>query len=49
VRAQAMRDWLATATGCNRQTSDVSALFDGETAIQEDRAAPQLSLHHVAG
>jgi MerR family transcriptional regulator, redox-sensitive transcriptional activator SoxR len=49
ARAQAMRDWLATATGCNCQTLDVSPLFDGETAIEADKAAPQLRLRHVGG
>jgi len=28
-RAQAMRDWLTTATGCTCETLDVCALFDG--------------------
>jgi DNA-binding transcriptional MerR regulator len=30
VRAQAMRAWLETATGCNCSTLDVCALFDAE-------------------
>jgi MerR family redox-sensitive transcriptional activator SoxR len=29
-RAQEMRDWLATATGCGCQTLDVCALFDAD-------------------
>ena len=33
-RAQAMRDWLNTATGCNCETLDVCALFE------DDRLAP---------
>jgi MerR family redox-sensitive transcriptional activator SoxR len=48
ARAQAMRDWLATATGCNCQTLDVCALFNGETSVdQADKAVSALRLHHV--
>jgi hypothetical protein len=47
--AQAMRDWLATATGCNCKTLDVCALFDGESAIEAATPAPPLRLHHVRG
>jgi MerR family transcriptional regulator, redox-sensitive transcriptional activator SoxR len=31
-RAQAMREWLHTASGCNCQTLDVCALFNAENA-----------------
>jgi MerR family redox-sensitive transcriptional activator SoxR len=33
ARAQAMRDWLQTATGCNCDTLDVCALFDGQAPL----------------
>ena len=41
VRAQAMRDWLQTATGCNCETLDVCALFD-------DQAPPPAPRNDVA-
>jgi MerR family redox-sensitive transcriptional activator SoxR len=41
-RAQRVRDWLDTATGCGCQTLDVCALF-----VQEDRLPPQ-GLHLVS-
>jgi MerR family transcriptional regulator, redox-sensitive transcriptional activator SoxR len=34
-RAQAMRRWLSTATGCGCQTLDVCALFDAESQSSE--------------
>jgi MerR family redox-sensitive transcriptional activator SoxR len=37
ARAQAMKAWLETATGCNCSTLDVCALFD-EKRIVPDRA-----------
>lgn len=37
ARAQAMKAWLETATGCNCSTLDVCALFD-EKRIAPDRA-----------
>jgi len=40
ARTQAMRDWLATATGCNCQTLDVCALFDDDAAVEADKPAP---------
>lgn len=33
-RAQAMRSWLSTATGCTCPTLDVCALFDPDRAAQ---------------
>jgi MerR family redox-sensitive transcriptional activator SoxR len=46
-RAQAMRDWLQTATGCRCETLDVCALFDPD---KNDPEAPPaaLSITHVA-
>ncbi len=41
-RAQEMRDWLATATGCGCQTLEVCALFDADA-----EPAP-LASHHGA-
>jgi MerR family redox-sensitive transcriptional activator SoxR len=40
ARAQAMRDWLQTATGCNCETLDVCGLFEGEpfAQVREDVA-----------
>jgi MerR family transcriptional regulator, redox-sensitive transcriptional activator SoxR len=34
TRAEAMKRWLTTASGCNCETLDVCGLFDGETALQ---------------
>jgi MerR family redox-sensitive transcriptional activator SoxR len=39
ARAQAMRAWLLTASGCECETLDVCALFDAEGAPQELRMA----------
>jgi MerR family redox-sensitive transcriptional activator SoxR len=38
ARAQAMREWLQTATGCTCETLDVCGLFEGEpfAQIRED-------------
>jgi MerR family redox-sensitive transcriptional activator SoxR len=47
VRAQAMRDWLQTATGCNCETLDVCALFDGEGPDAQADAQPPLSITRV--
>jgi MerR family transcriptional regulator, redox-sensitive transcriptional activator SoxR len=51
ARAEAMRDWLSTASGCNCETLDVCALFeDGADARDEVKAmqTPALRLTHVA-
>jgi MerR family transcriptional regulator, redox-sensitive transcriptional activator SoxR len=47
-RAQAMRDWLSTATACNCDTLDVCALFD-ETAPPDAHASdpPPLNISYV--
>jgi MerR family redox-sensitive transcriptional activator SoxR len=46
-RAQAMRQWLETATGCNCDTLDVCALFD-DTADPAPAPAPvALAVTHV--
>ena len=45
ARAEAMRDWLTTATGCNCDTFNVCALF----APDGDAPAEALRLVHVAG
>jgi MerR family transcriptional regulator, redox-sensitive transcriptional activator SoxR len=37
VRAEAMRDWLTTATGCDCETLDVCALFDPGVALPDLR------------
>jgi MerR family redox-sensitive transcriptional activator SoxR len=34
ARAQAMRDWLQTASGCNCETLDVCALFEEQPLAQ---------------
>lgn len=34
ARAQAMRDWLQTATGCNRETLDVCGLFEASPSLR---------------
>jgi MerR family redox-sensitive transcriptional activator SoxR len=49
ARAQAMRDWLQTATGCNCETLDVCALFDdlAPAAVPHDDAT--LDITHVDG
>jgi DNA-binding transcriptional MerR regulator len=44
ARAEAMRDWLTTATGCNCDTLDVCALFDPAT----DTPPASLRLVHVS-
>jgi MerR family transcriptional regulator, redox-sensitive transcriptional activator SoxR len=50
-RAQAMRQWLSTATGCGCQTLDACALFDaeweGHGALGHGDAAPALRITHV--
>jgi DNA-binding transcriptional MerR regulator len=49
-RAQAMRDWLHTASGCNCETLDVCALFDDGAKAPDDVEAGQtagLRLTHV--
>jgi MerR family redox-sensitive transcriptional activator SoxR len=49
ARAQAMREWLSTATGCNCQTLDVCALFEGGGKAPDVMtcAPPALRLTHV--
>ena len=50
-RAQAMRDWLSTASGCNCETLDVCALFEDGAKIPDEVEAgqtPELRLTHVA-
>lgn len=46
-RAQAMRDWLQTATGCTCDTLDVCALFDKERASPEHAPPVALSVTRV--
>jgi MerR family redox-sensitive transcriptional activator SoxR len=47
-RAQAMRDWLNTATGCNCETLDVCALFDDDGLASTESSKPvRLQLTHV--
>ena len=47
-RAQAMREWLNTATGCNCETLDVCALFDDDRLAPGERSEPvKLQLTHV--
>jgi MerR family transcriptional regulator, redox-sensitive transcriptional activator SoxR len=47
-RAQAMRDWLNTATGCNCETLDVCALFDDDGLASTESSEPvRLQLTHV--
>jgi MerR family transcriptional regulator, redox-sensitive transcriptional activator SoxR len=51
ARAQAMRDWLSTASGCNCETLDVCALFEDGAKPPDDAEAAQtaaLRLTHVA-
>jgi MerR family transcriptional regulator, redox-sensitive transcriptional activator SoxR len=50
-RAQAMRDWLSTATGCNCETLDVCALFEDQAKAPdrvEARQTTALRLTRVA-
>jgi MerR family redox-sensitive transcriptional activator SoxR len=50
-RAQAMRNWLSTASGCNCETLDVCALFEDGAKIPDEVEAgqtPALRLTHVA-
>jgi MerR family redox-sensitive transcriptional activator SoxR len=44
ARAQAMRAWLVTASGCHCETLDVCGLFDGDAS-----AAPELGVTLVGG
>jgi MerR family transcriptional regulator, redox-sensitive transcriptional activator SoxR len=49
-RAQAMRDWLETASGCNCETLDVCKLFEEGAKTPDEigpRDAPRLELTHV--
>ena len=48
-RAQAMRAWLQTATGCNCTTLDVCALFDDHALADEAPAPPALNITQVPG
>ena len=48
ARAQAMRDWLQTATGCNCETLDVCGLFDERPFAQTGHGAVTLSITRVA-
>jgi MerR family redox-sensitive transcriptional activator SoxR len=48
ARAQAMRDWLQTATGCNCDTLDLCALFDDQAPLDPGAAEVALSITHVA-
>ena len=47
-RAQAMRTWLSTATGCNCNSLDVCALFvtDGDQRPPKTDDVPQLRITH---
>jgi MerR family redox-sensitive transcriptional activator SoxR len=48
TRAQAMRDWMRTATACSCTTLDVCALFEpGRAPAAEPHAAPALRITHV--
>ena len=47
TRAQAMRAWLQTATGCNCATLDVCALFDDQAPDEPTRADAALSITRV--
>jgi MerR family transcriptional regulator, redox-sensitive transcriptional activator SoxR len=47
VRAEAMRDWLRTATACNCKTLDVCALFDDQPAAEPPSEAATLRITHV--
>lgn len=46
ARAEAMRDWLTTATGCSCDTLDVCALFDAGPTVT---AAPLRIVHAGVG
>ena len=41
ARAEAMRDWLITATGCGCESLDVCALFDGDAVTTPE--APRVA------
>ena len=47
VRAEAMRDWLTSATACNCKTLDVCALFDDEPAAAAPRDGATVRIIHV--
>jgi MerR family redox-sensitive transcriptional activator SoxR len=49
AQAEAMRDWLQTASGCNCETLDVCGLFEEGAAprVEADPAGAKLSLTHV--
>ena len=47
ARAQAMRDWLQTATGCSCDTLDVCGLFDDGRLAQPARTEIALSITRV--
>jgi MerR family redox-sensitive transcriptional activator SoxR len=42
ARAEAMRDWLTTATGCDCQTLDVCALFESDARLPDTPFTPPL-------
>jgi hypothetical protein len=46
--AQAMRDWLQTATGCNCETLGVCGLFDEQPFAHTGGADVSLSITRVA-
>ena len=47
-RAEAMRAWLVTATGCSCNTLDVCALFnEPDEATPSSRTTPPLRITHV--
>lgn len=49
-RAEAMRAWLVTATGCSCDTLDVCALFnEPDAAVTSSRAPQPLRITHVCG
>jgi MerR family transcriptional regulator, redox-sensitive transcriptional activator SoxR len=49
-RAEAMRAWLITATGCSCKTLDVCALFnEPDEATTPSRPPQPLSITHVCG
>jgi len=47
ARAQAMRDWLQTATGCDCETLDVCALFGDRGPAAGPREDVALNITHV--
>ena len=47
TRAQAMRHWLQTATGCNCETLDVCALFDDQALAPGPSDDVALNVTHV--